>query len=323
MVRIGIFGAGTMARKHIETYAAIKGARVAGVSWAGARSLKECEKLYGISAFADTGALLGLVDAVDICLPTPQHEEAALRAAAAGRHVLCEKPLALDLAAAGRMIAACRRAEVILMAAHCLRFWPEYVFLKNAVNQQKYGALRELSLERYSSFPQWGSKGWLADAARSGGAAIDLHIHDADMVLFLLGAPRAVRARETVSSKYETIETSYDFGDGPLVSARGGWILQSGYPFHQSFRAVFEQAVIEFDSRQTSTLKVFKTKGKPQKPRLPERDGYYYQLKHFIICVRTGTTPKTSTGEQGRQALALTLAEKKSAKAEKKIGFNL
>lgn len=324
LVRIGIFGAGAMARTHIQTYAALKGARAAGVSWARRESLRNFEKEFRVPVFNDPDALLGEVDAVDICLPTPLHEQAVLRAARAGKHVLCEKPLALDLAAAGRMIKACRQADVILMAAHCLRFWPEYVFLKDVVSKQKYGPLLEMSLERYSSFPAWGSRGWFADAARSGGAALDLHIHDADMILFLLGAPRAVSARQIATPTCDAIHATYDFGTGgPLVSAGGGWILEKNYPFHQSCRAVFESAVIEFDSRLNPALTVYKARGKPQTPRLSPRDGYYHQLKHFIHCVRNGAAPATSTGENARDALALVLAEKKSAQEKKKISINL
>ena len=127
------------------------------------------------------------VDVVDICLPTDLHADFAVRALQMGKHVVCEKPMAISLAEADRMIEAARKSGRRLMIAHCIRFWPEYVELRRLVESGELGHLLSLSLTRYSPFPSWGSDNWLADERRAGGAALDLHIHDTDFAAYLMG----------------------------------------------------------------------------------------------------------------------------------------
>ena len=322
-ITAGILGAGRIGKIHANNLMAMGGVRLKAIAdpyvdfkeWPGG----------AIATSRNPEDVLKdeEIEAILVCSPTPSHADLTDAAARAGKHVFCEKPIALDLARAERMIAAAGEAGVTFMVAHVLRFWPEYVFLKHAVDQAKFGRLLQLEFERFSSIPNWGSGGWLTDAARSGGPTVDLHIHDADMVIFLLGPPLAVRAELVSAPTCQSVEADYDYGSaGPLVRARGGWILDAGYPFHAAFRAVFERAVIEYDSRLSPTLTIFRPNAKPRTPKMPPHDGYYYQLEQFIHCAARGVEPPTATAANGREALALTLAERKAAKKNIVVRFS-
>ena len=163
------------------------------------------------------------LDAISLTLPTPLHVPLTIKALQAGVSVLCEKPMALNAAECDKMLKAANRAPegTKLMVAHCLRFWPSYVYLKKLVDSKKYGKVIAASFRRFSAPPGW-QKGtnWFADESKSGGMALDLHIHDTDMVNFLFGMPKAV----TSSAAYDKngamqyISTLYDVG-GPAVTA--------------------------------------------------------------------------------------------------------
>lgn len=321
MIRIGILGAGYIAHTHAKAWLDNGEVELSGASWAGEASLNKLLNKFGVPAVNDVDELLAQSDAVDVCLPTGLHEEAVLRAAAAPRHVLCEKPMAATLEAADRMAAACRDAGVIFMAAHCLRFWPEYMYLKRAIERGQHGRLLWLDLERFSSFPDWSSRGWLTDTAQSGGPALDLHIHDADMISYLLGAPRAVSAHEISTPSCMGIAVDYDYGGAPVAHARGGWIAQRNYPFHMAYRAVFESAVVEFDSRNTPAVRFTWPRGKPPAPFIQKTNGYRLQAKHFAECVANKKQPETATAQDARDSLALALAARESARTGRPVEF--
>ena len=304
-MRLGIFGAGMMARAHLEALRGVNEAEAVGVSWAGAKSLKRISAEFGVPAFSDSGELLARADAVSVCLPTFLHEEAAVMAAAAGRDVLCEKPLALEEAAAIRMIKACRRAGVRLMTAHCLRFWPEYVFLKKAVESGVFGAALEFHGSRFSAAPGWSSGNWLLEDSLSGGPAIDLHIHDADMILHLFGPPESARSRLVSALGAKSVHTEFAYSNGPVARADAGWFFGS-YPFRMGYRAVFERAVVEYDSAAEKTLKIWTPAGGPPRaPKLTKTDGYREQIRYFARCASKGCEPEMSDGQAGLDALRL------------------
>lgn len=176
-------------------------------------------------------------DVVDICLPTDLHRRAAEAAFAAGCHVFCEKPVALNMEDAGAMVRAAEAAGREFMVGHCIRFWPEYEHLKRIVDSGEHGRLLSLSLSRRNSRPDYAVGGWVNDPARCVGAALDMHIHDTDFVCDLLGEPHAVSARGVrEATGWNSIASLYDFGpDGPLVFADGAWNYPPGFGFQMRF----------------------------------------------------------------------------------------
>ena len=154
--------------------------------------------LSGTAGYADVADLLAdpAVDLVDLCVPNDEHARLAIRALEAGKHVLVEKPIALTTADADAMVAAARASGKLLMVAHVLPFFPEFAFAAEAVASGAIRALRAAHLKRVICRPDW-SRG-IADADRSGGPAIDLHIHDTHFIGLVCGVPQAVHSRGVV-----------------------------------------------------------------------------------------------------------------------------
>lgn len=307
-IKLGILGAGEMAARHIGAVAGSEVVKIVGVSGAGDKSLKRISDSFGLQVFEDKRELYEVCDAVDICLPTFLHEEAVVEAAVAGKHVLCEKPVALNMAVAAEMIKVCDEAGVLFMVAHCLRFWPEYVFLKEIVDKRKYGEAVSFTAWRFGGMPGRASENWLLDESKSGGPAIDLQIHDTDMVLHLFGMPESVRAMEKRVKNISSVSAEYIFSGGPVVRAEAGWFFEEGYSFRQGYRAVFEEAVIEFHSDRERPVAVFREGEVPYYPVFPVENAYRNEIEYFGNCVKTGAEPKLSSARDGANALSIAIA---------------
>src|SRR5208283_1343433 len=165
------------------------------------------------------------VDVVDLCTPTALHPAQTIAALRAGKHVLCEKPLAQNAADAHKVLKAARSAGTFLMPAMCMRFWPGWAWLKTVVAKKTYGVVQAVNFRRLSAMPAWGRAG-----AHAGGALFDLHIHDTDFVNFLFGRPQSVFSTGVIGPGGEVhhVLTQYHFPGGPAVSAEGSWLLASG-----------------------------------------------------------------------------------------------
>src|SRR5437899_1338879 len=181
MSRIGIIGLGMMGRTHYEAYQEIAGAQVVAVadmdpkgaggdlSGTAGNVLKEgvtqlpMDRIRGTTSASELIAMKD-VDVVDVCLPTTQHVDVAIEAIKAGKHVLCEKPLARTSAEAERIAAAARGAKGMFMPAMCMRFWPQWVWLKKAVAEKRYGEVLAATFRRVASMPA----GWYRDGQISG-----------------------------------------------------------------------------------------------------------------------------------------------------------
>jgi predicted dehydrogenase len=234
------------------------------------------------------------IDAVDICLPTHLHEAVAIQALRAGKHVLVEKPIALDGASARRMIAEGETRGRTLMCAQVLRFFPEYIALRNAL--PSLGPVRRACFHRRCAAPDWG--GWLGDPARSGGGIFDLLIHDVDMCLHLFGPPCAVAA----TGSGETIDASLSYHEGPAVAITGGWEPAASYPFRMEYRVSGDAGVIEYSSNGRPPTR-YTTEEQPLP--LPARDGYAAEIDYFIACCESGNPPVLCPPRESAQAVDL------------------
>ncbi len=200
--------------------------------------------LSSVAKYREIPALLAdpSLDAVDISLPTGMHESVTLAALAAGKHVLVEKPMALDGASADRMLDAADRAGRVLMSAQVIRFWPEYAALRETLCEGRLGAFRGATFRRRCAAPSWGV--W------EGGGAFDLLIHDFDFVLHLLGAPQALSAGGYYddAAGIDLLHTLLFYPDGAQVLITGGWHNRGEYPFSMEFTATFDRDTVEFST---------------------------------------------------------------------------
>jgi predicted dehydrogenase len=250
------------------------------------------------------------VELVDICLPTFLHADYAIRALEAGKNVLCEKPMAMNADECRRMIAAADSAEGQLMIAQCIRFWPEYAYLKETVESDRLGRLMAVDLWRGGPMPDWSWEGWLKDAERSGGAILDLHVHDVDFVHFLLGRPMGVYSTGAVgtSGGYDIVNTLYRYEDHLSVHTGAAMGLPPAAGFEMKYSAAFEKGVLTFTSTQSPGLTEFTQAGSVH-PDVSETDGYHEEIKYFVECIDKGEMAASCTPESSAFSIELTEAE--------------
>ncbi len=332
MIRVGLVGAGFIGRNHFNQYELLGDrARVVALCDAEAdRRAGDWSKVGGnladaqgtrrdlgsIKPYTDFKALIAdpNVDMIDICAPTFLHRDVTVAALKAGKHVLCEKPMALSVEQCDEMIAAAR-PPARFMVAQCIRFWPEYVWLKRIADSGEYGPLRAIHLRRQTSAPTYSLNNWINNPELSGGAILDLHVHDVDYAIYLLGKPRSVFAQgyQRTGGGVDRVHASWNYGREVVVQVEAFWDVHPGFPFNMGFTAVFEDASAVWDSKTGQPLTVFRRSGDPLTPEMPKEDGYYGEICHFIGCIERGTNPTVATPQQSRDAVAIALAEKQSA----------
>ena len=248
-------------------------------------------------ALADPG-----IDAVDICLPTDQHAPAATAALRAGKHVLTEKPISLDVPTAEALVREAEKSGRILMAAHVLRFFPAYEQLTKSLRGQS--PIRSALFRRRCAAPAWSP--WLRDPARSGGGIMDLLIHDADFCISLWGMPESVRARghRDLKRGIDVIHADLSYPDlGPVIIT-GGWHHPKSYPFSMEFTATTDEATFDWESK-TNDFRKYSVEGESESIPLEEKDAFEAELAYFAECAATNTQPDRCPPAQSVQAVAL------------------
>ena len=233
-MRIGILGSGFMGRTHARCYANIPGVQIVAVS---SRHLDKAEKLAadtGARATTDDRSIIEdpSIDAISNTLPTHLHGPSTIAALEAGKHVLLEKPFALTAPDCDGMIAAQKRTGRTLMIAHVLRFWGDYVSLVEFVHSGKIGKPMSAIATRLSQMPAWAD--WFLNPAWSGGAVLDLSVHDFDVLNWVLGTPKSVygRGHELKPGLWNDIHASLDYG-GANGFVEGSEFMPAGLPVHR------------------------------------------------------------------------------------------
>jgi predicted dehydrogenase len=323
LITIAILGGGFMGSAHAANYRALDGrVRVKTVA---ARTTERAAKVaaaVGADLTTDLDAAVRDpdVDAVDICLPTPLHRDAAERAFAAGKHVFLEKPIALTVEDADAIVRAAERSDRLFMVGLVLRFWPEYVELQRLVASGDLGRVMVVSTHRLSPPADWND--WMADRSQSGGTAVDLLIHDLDQMNWLLGRPDTVFAREPGAGHVLAV---VEYGAASCV-AEGSMGMPRSYPFSSSIRVHCERGVAEYAfsaapaedggnigaSAAPRGLRLYRAAGEPETVPVESVDPWRPELEYFVECIERGRTPEQGTGEQAREALRVALAVNRS-----------
>lgn len=348
MLRIGIAGVGFMGMVHYLSYQKLRGARVAAIcdpdpkkragDW---RSIKgnfgppgERMDLSGVSAYETIDELIAddSLDAIDVTLPPALHAEVACKALAAGKHVFCEKPMALRLADCDRMRRAAAKHDRRLLIGHVLPYFPEYAWLLKEARSGKHGRLLGGDFTRVISDPDWLANYWSAD--RVGGPMYDLHVHDAHFIRLLFGKPTGLvtsgRSRGDADNLPEYWNTQFDYGDdGPVVTATSGTIAQQGRPFRHAFEVHFEDATLLFDfavlgdrAEYLCPPTVLTRGGKAKEPKLTggdPMDAFAAELREVVRCLAADEESTVLGAELARDAIELCGAQTKSLRAGKRV----
>ncbi len=328
-VNVAVVGLGFMGVTHLRAYLSNPQARVVavcdavrvpvnGVLGGVAGNIKKSDDIHlgpEVKVFRKLEELLAdsEVQLVDLCTPTPLHPEQAIAALKAGRHVLCEKPLARTSAAAREILSVAAVSPGMLMPAMCMRFWPGWAWLKQVVAEQTFGKVLAANFCRVSAMPAWSQQGTYAGGSDLGGALFDLHIHDTDFVNHLFGRPVSVFSSGVVGAggSVNHVVTHYHYPGGPAVHAEGSWLLTQG--FNMAYTLHCEQATLDFDlSRGAEALRVTQPGKVPRTISCDGPDGYGAEINYIVDCVANDRPPKIVTAEDGLTALEICEAEERS-----------
>jgi myo-inositol 2-dehydrogenase/D-chiro-inositol 1-dehydrogenase len=326
MFRVGLVGAGLMGTLHAASWAQTP-ARLVAVHAKNRDQAGKLAQQHDAQAAGSLETLLDAVDVVDICTPTHRHHEMVLAAAAAGRHIVCEKPLARTPKQAEEMVAACERAGVRLLVAHVVRFFPEYAQAKSIVDRGEIGHVGVVRLKRVSSRPGWATDNWLFDAEKSGGMMLDLMIHDFDYARWVAGEVESVFARSIGNIRPDAL-TDYALvimrhTNSALSHVEGGWAYPAGM-FRTSLEIAGDQGLIEHPVGSSVPLGIYlKQSGDGKKggevPASPLLENpYATEIKHFYEVIVHDAAPRV-TAKDGLAALKIAFAAIESAKTGQRV----
>lgn len=261
MTRVGIVGIGFMGMVHYLSYAKLKGIEVVAMcdnnpdrvkgDWTGIKGNfgppGEQMDLSHLAMYETASEMIAdpNVDLIDITLPPALHADIAIEALTAGKHVFCEKPMAMTSADCDRMLAA-KPDDRHLLIGHVLPFFPEYAWALNEIRSGKHGKVLGGSFKRVISDPAWLTHYWNAEAV--GGPMLDLHIHDAHFIRLVFGMPTAVTTRGSQRNGLaENWHTLFEFENSACVHANSGVINQQGRSFLHGFEIQLETATLVFE----------------------------------------------------------------------------
>ena len=323
-VKIGLAGLGFMGATHLNAYLNVDGVEVAAVCSENAltrsadltgvggnfHQKREVYDLSSVRKYQNWRALVEdpEVQAVDVCLPSDLHATVAIAALRAGKHVLCEKPMALSSEDCDRMVAASEKYGRTLMIGQVLRFWPEYRYLSGFVNEAEYGRIRSATFVRRCGVPDWSC--WLPDESRSGGAVLDLLSHDIDQALALFGVPQRVAAKSIGGP--DTAMATLLYPDGPEVRIQGGWFAPQT-PLSMTFQVRAERAELEWMPRG---LRLSDERGQVRDVSAGTADAYQAEIGYFVDCCRTRTAPTRCPAQESALAVKVALLIKRSRAAD-------
>ncbi|MCC6362343.1 MAG: Gfo/Idh/MocA family oxidoreductase [Bryobacterales bacterium] len=256
------------------------------------------------------------VDAVDLCLPTHLHESVTTAALRAGKHVLVEKPMALDGEQCARMIEEAEKAGKILMVAQVLRFFPAYLALRDAL--PALGSVRSALFRRRCAGPAWAK--WLASKEKSGGGVFDLVIHDTDQCIQHFGLPEFVSATgyEDLAGGIDVMESQLYYANGMAATVTGGWHHPKSYPFSMEYTVVCDGGTVEYSSAGRPPA-LYRANGEHEELRTEEKDGYQAEIEYFLDCAAQNRQPAICSPRDSAAAVRLTklLSEARARNGEK------
>ena len=298
MIKVGLIGCGFMGGMHAACYGALAPLGVKVTAVADVRPAFAAKLADENTAIYATGMELieqADVDVVDICLPTHLHTAHAVAAMKAGKHVFVEKPICMDEGEMELLLATELETGVKVQVGQVIRQWTEYMWLKETVDSGVYGKVLHGQFRRLSSLPTWAWENWLHQVDKSGGVAVDMHVHDVDFVRYILGEPDTVKAQayRDENGVIQQINALFSYGSHVSVSVEAGWNYPADFPFTADFRVKFEKATVV---NAGGTLTVYPNAGGAEIPKLAEEfqgdndiggnisslGGYYNELKYFV-----------------------------------------
>jgi len=274
----------------------------------------------GARVASEEGELFGDdVDILVVTTPTPFHSYYTVKAAQAGRHVFCEKPMCRTLEQGEEMLEAVHASGITFMVGHVLRWFPQYARAHALITAGEIGTVGVARTSRINTMPT-GRGNWFQDYALSGGVTLDMTIHDFDWLLWTFGPAERVYslgARQHIPLLDYGL-TTIRFESGAIAHAEGSWADKGA--LRTGFDIAGSGGLLRHDSTQTSTLTIQRRAGEEgraavQVPSSPAvRSPYMLEEEHFVQCVIVGEVPAV-TADEALDAVELALAALKSNEA--------
>lgn len=310
--RIGLIGAGGIAHEHLPAWLSL-GAEVSVHSEAGADALVA---RFGGRVVDTLDELLAGCDAVDIATPTPSHAGLALAALAAGRQVVCEKPLARTAAEAQHVIEAFEAAGVPLYPGHVVRFFGEYAAMHAAIAA---GAIGTVAVQRFTRTGSAPAAAWFHDDALSGGLVLDQSLHDLDFARWNAGEVATAYALESAVHGVRSVQVVLRHVGGALSYVHGTW-ARPGTTFRTTFDVAGTGGVLTHDSARHPPLSTdlgarppagSAADGQGLLPAMPYESPFRTELGEFLVALQGGPAPRV-TARDGLAAIRIAEAAQRS-----------
>lgn len=323
-IKMLLAGAGLMGRTHLEAVGGLDTVEYVGVVDVNDKAAKGFADEFGLKAFEDLAEAIGELrpDAVDVCVPTPYHLGLVRTCASAHVHVLCEKPIALTLEDADEIRRLQADENIRVMIAQVIRFWPEYQQARKIIREKEYGEVCSIDCRRLSSPPDWNT--WMLKRESSGGAVLDMLIHDMDFTLQMLGKPQAVRASgRDQDGAFNSVHCQLEYPSGIPVRLEASVMMPPSYPFRMYFSIELEQAVLEMDFWRSKDrrLMVYPQGGEAFCPEPDEHDAYAAEIDHFARQVMTGEPFDLAALDESILALNMCLVAEQSFRTGKAVSL--
>jgi len=342
-VKVGIIGLGFMGTTHFQIHKQLGKSEIIGVAdvddkkihgdWShivgniGDMDYSKPVDMGGIKTYTNGIELIANpeIGLVDICVPTYLHEKFAIAALKAGKHVFCEKPIGRNLDEAKRITEAAEESDKYFSNGLCVRYWPEYRHAYKLYSSGKLGKMVSATFKRVSpSIDGNAWENWFMNTERSGSALLDLHLHDTDLVRYFFGRPVTVTSFGLKGFRSDSgvdhVFTHYDFGDGSLVMAEGGWESAKTTPFEMSFQIVCENGTIRLSE---SGYRILWEDGRVEEPQPARKNlstGWHVEIDYFLSSILAGEKPdKYLTFEEMRDSMTIVEAEKRSIEENRSI----
>jgi predicted dehydrogenase len=325
-MRVGIVGAGGMGRVHTTAWLTTP-AQVAGYRDIRPERAENYAERYGGRAYDSLDALLADVDAISCTTPTDIHYEIVMAAARAGKHVICEKPLARTLAQGREMVAACRAAGVKLFVGQVVRFFPEYERAKRAIDSGMIGEPAVLRFSRCVSQPRLSVDNWFVDFSRSGGLILDLMVHDFDQARWMAGEVTRVYAKALSVARPEAgvdhALVILTHANGAITHVEGSW----AYPptFYTAFEVAGSEGLLTFDAESSKPIQFLRhQQGDTEIPEVPLPSNpllesqYVTEIRAFYEAIAHDAPVRVSAVD-GLAAIQVALAAIESAQTGRAI----
>lgn len=293
MLKVAIVGLGGISKGHVDAWQKLPNAKIIALCDIRPEQLTKPHERTGAVCYEHFDKMLEKehIDVLDICLPTDLHADYAIKALEKGIHVLIEKPISLKYEDVERVYSTAEKHGVKVMVAQVLRFWDEYVYLKELVDKKTYGKVLSGFVERIGTTPRWSFQNWMTDPARSGLVPFDLHIHDLDFLVYTFGPPKGSKKYRARTANQDYIHVVYEFDDF-FISADSAWFYKD-VPFHSGFRFQFEHALVIYKDKQLKIIpedgETFIVTGAPSGTEsginLPATNAFFNEIEYFAQCV--------------------------------------